>query len=169
MFIPQHTPATSQMLAVIHRILYNDFGGELRTHYLEAKVFELILLGLRQSSGISPLSYRLALAPAEKERLQEARAYLLENITTPLSIQALSSQVGMSESRLREGFRQQYGLTPFDFIWEARMERARQLLLTSNISIQEIATMVGYSQVAGFSTAFTKGFGYPPGLYRRRR
>lgn len=162
----QHTVATIEILDVIHSILYNQFEGELRELYLETKVLELVLLCLHQSLQGKKVSSPVVLTAHDMEKLEQARAYLVERIDERTSITDLSHIIKINRNKLTVGFKQVHGMTIFDFVIDTRMEKAKALLLETKIPIGEVATMIGYSKLSNFTTAFTRKFGYPPSVFR---
>jgi len=169
MLAKAHPLATAEMLNVIHSILYNPFEEGLRALYLETKALELILLALHRSLQDNTLFRPVMLTGYDKEKLQEARAYLLEHIDDRTSIADLSRMIGINRNKLTGGFRQLYGITIFEFLIDKRMEKAKQLLQDTALPIREIAMMIGYSKLSNFTTAFTRKFGIPPRTFRQRR
>ena len=60
------------------------------------------------------------------------------------------------------------GMTPFEYITDCRMEWAKNALIHSNLSIEEIMEAIGYDHRNGFTIAFKKKYGDPPASYRRK-
>lgn len=64
-------------------------------------------------------------------------------------------------------FSKLYGKPPHRFLRDARLERAKHLLCTTDFSILEIQFMIGYNSQGSFSTMFHEVIGIPPKMYRR--
>ena len=60
------------------------------------------------------------------------------------------------------------GETPLPFLQNARIERAKRLLETTNVPFDQIAHRVGYEDVSSFRRLFVRGSGISPGNYRQR-
>jgi len=161
-----HPTATQEMLTIIHRILYNKLEGRLRKIYLEIKIYELVVLALYQSLQVESPPNAVFLTAYEIEKIRETKDHLEKNIDNPLPISALSRIVGMNGTKLKRGFKQLYNATIFEFVINLRMEKAIDLLQKTNISIQEIAIMTGYSNVSNFTNAFKRKFGQPPSFFK---
>ena len=101
--------------------------------------------------------------------LNAAIKLLKDNLACPPTVATLARSVGTHEKRLLKIFRSHLGTTVTSFIRQARLEKARELLCTDIISIEEIAAQVGFSSSANFSTAFRKSEGISPREYRKRR
>jgi AraC-like DNA-binding protein len=164
----QHAVVTPKMLDIIYDILYNSFEGDLKKLYFETKVFELILMGLHTASHEDRSSSPVILTAYDIEKVHEAAGFLLTNLDNPGTIYHLAQKLKISESKLRRGFRLEYGATPFDFLLKARMERAKQLLLTTSMLMRDIAAETGYNKVSNFIAAFKKIYGRSPGTYRKK-
>lgn len=84
------------------------------------------------------------------------------------TVQSLASQAGYSVDHFSRVFTEVMGRRPQRFVIDARLERARQLLLESPFTIGEVASAVGFSSVHFFSRQFTQYNGCTPSDYRRR-
>jgi AraC-like DNA-binding protein len=103
--------------------------------------------------------------PAERQLIDRARRYMQDNIGRALSCHDISQQTGLSERHFTRIFRQATGRSPMAYLGERRIETAGQLLLTG-MSIKEIATRMGYSDVRYFTTVFREATGMPPAHFR---
>lgn len=95
-----------------------------------------------------------------------AREIIDANIQKPLSLRKLALEVGTNENYLKTGFRHEFGLTVFGYLFERRMLVARQLLLDTTMSIEQIARIIGYSDPIGFYQPFRRRFGLTPTQFR---
>ncbi len=100
--------------------------------------------------------------------VKAAKALLLDKIAAPPPAAELAAQLGTSERKLNEAFRQQYGTTAFGWLRAERLQIARQILTLTDASIADVATHLGYSSSQNFSTAFRDGFGGTPSEYRQK-
>jgi AraC-like DNA-binding protein len=85
------------------------------------------------------------------------------------TIQGLSRLVNLSGSRLSHLFKAQTGWNLNSFLWNRRMDRAADLLQSTEMRIKEITDCVGYGQTPSFNRAFKKKFGSSPTRYRSRQ
>ena len=74
---------------------------------------------------------------------------------------------GLSERGLYRTFREQFGVSPKGFYLSLRLERARDLLRQSEMSVSEIAAATGFNSLSRFSQAFRKVYGEPPTSARK--
>lgn len=102
----------------------------------------------------------------EYQQFNDARDYLISDLTNPPTIDWLAKQVGLNHSKLKKGFKQIFGKSIYAYYLTERMNKAKQLL-TEN-SVTETAIMLGYSNISHFSSAFRKQFGVLPKEMRRQ-
>lgn len=103
-----------------------------------------------------------------RERAERVIALLRRNLVEPLSLGALSREVGCSPFYLSRTFSQQTGLTIPQYLRKLRMERAAELLRSGRYNVTEAALEVGYSSLSHFSQAFCQTMGCCPVLYPAR-
>lgn len=113
------------------------------------------------------LSAQLRETTTQPGILQTAQALLESNLAEPLNMEELPAQLGVSGTTLNRLFREKLNISPARYRNSCRIEYARELLLRSNLSIKEIAAMVGYCNQFYFSQEFRKSTGYAPLRYRR--
>ena len=165
--VGQVTPA---MRMVIQQMWQTPYQGMIGRMFLEAKTIELLALQLSQL--IESEQDRLPnfnLQPADIDRIYQARQILQQNAVNPPSVMDLAQQVELEHMKLKRGFRQIFGTTPFGYLREYRMEQARLLLLDGKLSVATVANAIGYSHIGHFSSAFQRKFGITPGECRRQK
>ncbi|MBK8846282.1 MAG: helix-turn-helix transcriptional regulator [Bacteroidetes bacterium] len=96
------------------------------------------------------------------EKIQLAKKYILDNLSSNLTIPKIASNVGTNQCYLKKGFKDIYNQTIFDFVQENRMQKAKHLLQGVNPNITSIAMDVGYSSLSSFSQAYKNYFGISP-------
>jgi CheY-like chemotaxis protein len=94
---------------------------------------------------------------------------LLDEMVDPPSLIALAHRVGTNQTRLGREFQAHLGMSIFEYLREQRLVRARALLATTDLQVQQIADAVGFKRSANFATAFKLRFGMTPREYRRRQ
>jgi len=80
---------------------------------------------------------------------------------------ALASSVNLSPSRLRHLFRADMSISIHRFLRERRLQRAKDLLKTTFLSVKQVTTASGFHDTCHFVREFHKIFGVSPGAYRR--
>ena len=89
------------------------------------------------------------------------------NAQPDTSIDDLAHEAGISATQLRRQFHKRFGASPREYLNRLRLEDARQLLESSDLSTHEIAERIGYGSVSHFNRAFKTSFGMPPARYRQ--
>jgi AraC-like DNA-binding protein len=135
--------------------------------YLEETVYRLL-----QSEQSAPLA-RFAVQQTQGP-VAQTLDYIDGNLAEPLSVTGLARRVSLSPSALSRAFRENTGRSPYQYVKEARLTRARDLLSGGRHGIGEVAYDVGYTSVSHFIKEFRTRFGATPGEYaesfnRRRR
>lgn len=169
----QHTPVLflSAANTLEERLTALKLGGVdfISKPYSAEEVLARIHIHLKLSRLHSPSILTGDEAPetdADELTLRAAVRLLQENLATPPSLEELAKAIGTYEKRLLKIFRERLGTTVFAFIREARLKRARELLVNHQMTIEDIAGVVGFSSAANFSTAFKKQEGVSPREYR---
>ena len=85
-----------------------------------------------------------------------------------LNIDVIASQFGMGRTNFYRKVRELMGMSPNDYLRKCRMERAAELLQTTDQNIGEICGMVGIPDAQYFSRVFKSYFGVPPSSYREQ-
>lgn len=107
--------------------------------------------------------------PVAEAWVDRARRLLAEEGSYPVDVAAVAAEVSLAPSTFRRRFQAAVGLSPRDFALTARMGRARDLLLSSERSVADIAEALGYGDVAFFSKQFTRKTGLSPRAFRATR
>ncbi|MES2646732.1 MAG: AraC family transcriptional regulator [Bacteroidota bacterium] len=97
-----------------------------------------------------------------RDTIVRARELLLEHIGDPITIKELARKVATNECYLKKGFKEMFGTTIFDFYQGQRMEHAKYLLYDKGLSVTDVSSLLGYSSISHFSTAFKKHTGLKP-------
>lgn len=91
-----------------------------------------------------------------------------DDVRGELSLGEFAQSVNLSVWRLCHIFKSDVGMPPIRFLRQLRMERAKDLLESSFLSVKEIAFQVGLNDESHFVRDFKATYGYSPALYRSR-
>ena len=152
-------PITPRMKLLIEQMLSCPYQGMTRRTYLTQKALKLVDLRL---NALLQTPFR----DTDMCYVSQAAALLRTQLVTPPSLEKLARQVGTNRLTLTQGFHKLYGTTPFGYLRDCRLNQARRLLMTSDLSITQVATAVGYTSRSRFATAFRKKNGMNPKLFQ---
>ena len=96
-----------------------------------------------------------------------AMRYLTSNYPRRIKISDLADYIGVDRSYLTKSFREQYHVSPQEYLISLRMDQAQFLLENTGKSVTDIAAEVGYPDSLAFSKSFKQRFGASPSEYRQ--
>jgi AraC-like DNA-binding protein len=150
---------------VLESLLNHSYTESLQNIFINAQTQMLLLYSLECMVGerdVETFSCKFLSNEADREKINRARAILIDQIGEPITIKELSRKVAMNECYLKKGFKELFGTTIFDFYQSQRMEHARYLLYEKGLSVTDVSMLLGYSSISHFSTAFKKHTGLKP-------
>lgn len=159
--------ASVEMMRCIHDMLHCPYTGALRKMQYDALVKELLIMVLDETAN-RPLRKIIRFTTREVEALYEIKAHLLTNMDKPFDLERLAGLYDVTPRTLKRRFLTLFGIKLYNFLLDLRMEQASKLLLETDTSIEQIASLTGYQSFANFSTAFKKYYGHPPKYFRSR-
>lgn len=98
---------------------------------------------------------------------KELSDFIDANLQTELSLSALASKCFYNPSYFSRAFKEKFSVSPGEYITRKRLERAKQLLCETDLSVDEIGRQSGFSDRSRFYYAFSKYGGMTPGDYRK--
>lgn len=155
-------PITTLMRAVLHQILHCPYCGKAGHFYLESKAMELLSHKLAQLHPFDGCR-NFKLKRADYERIIHVAEILVNNMENPPDTMELARTVGLSRSKLQRCFYRVYGVSPFEYLRNHRLQMAMRLLQSGEINVTEAALHVGYANQSYFAKAFKTMFGVAPG------
>lgn len=100
--------------------------------------------------------------------IREQQVWIADNYARPSLVSELIHRSGMPESTFIRHFKAATGFTPLAYIQALRVEEAKQMLETSDLSVEQVAEEVGYEDAASFRQLFRRLTGMTPADYRRK-
>ena len=140
-----------------------QFPRHLRRAYIESRCHDIVCSVLRQlgEPGLQ-VPAGMKLTQRDINRVYEARDILQDRYSAPPGLRELARTVGLNQTKLKAAFKIIFGVTAYDFVRKCRMEAAAELLLTTDLSIAEIAYEVGFEYPGNFTHAYSRFFGHLP-------
>lgn len=96
-----------------------------------------------------------------------ARAWALGHLEEPIQLRDMAEQEAMSVRTFTRRFREETGLSPGQWLTQQRVERARHLLESSDLSVDRIARAAGFGTATSLRQHLQAALGVPPTVYRR--
>lgn len=125
---------------------------------------QAISAGFRPCKRCRPTGQRLP----DDEWAAQAAAYIDARFAEPLSLEQLADAMHGSPYHLHRTFKKAMGVTPVLYMQRKRVERAKELLRSTDTSVSEIGRGVGWANTPYFITLFKKMTGVTPAVYRQQ-
>ena len=107
----------------------------------------------------------IAAAQAATNPVSAVLDYVRAHLSEPLTVADMAEQVSLSPSAFAHLFRDVTGRSPYQFLKEMRLDRARELLVDGNLAVARVSKEVGYASVSHFISEFRGRFGVTPRAY----
>ncbi|WP_372996056.1 helix-turn-helix domain-containing protein [Lutispora sp.] len=101
-----------------------------------------------------------------KENIKKVIDYMNENYTTSVSCTELSKLIKMDKYRFIRTFKSQTHKTPYEYLLDLKIEKAKKMLKAKDYTITEISMICGFSSHSHFTSTFKKKTGLSPSEYR---
>ena len=106
----------------------------------------------------------------EEDEISQVVHYMREHFCDPeISMTALADSFDLSTTRFSLSFKEKVGMSPLEYLTLLRVEKAKELLASTNLNIQDISVQVGYYDSGSFIRRFKQVTGETPLQYRRSR
>lgn len=164
-------PMILRFRKIVEELLKPPVMPVARELWFQAKFLEiaaeLFFESPEAAGGAEPFCMRQR--QLSQDRVERVKALLMSNLSQPATLPELGERVGCSPFHLSRIFSQETGMTIPQFLKNARMEKAAELLRGGRFNVTETAYEVGYSSLSHFSKVFYETYGCCPGLYPNTR
>lgn len=150
---------------VLQQIINSNINSSIRNLYIKGKVYELLSLHFQKEENTEGQYCPFLVDEQNVLKIRKAKEIIISRMAEPPSLQELSTEIGLSLKKLKEGFKQIYGDTVYSFLFDYKMEHSRRLLESNQFNVNEVGLKVGYSTSSHFIAAFKKKFGTTPKKY----
>lgn len=99
-------------------------------------------------------------------KIVAAKIYIDQHYAENIDVSDISAENGFSRHDFIRRFQKTYGITPYQYLKTVRLERAAELLATTELKIVDVCVMVGYSSTSSFSRLFHREHGQSPRAYQ---
>jgi AraC-like DNA-binding protein len=153
----------SDLLGVVLRFLRAVQTGTDRRVVAPLYLQELVYRVLQREQYARLLT--LAAAQAASNPVSAVLEYVRGHLSEPLTVADMAELVNLSPSGFAHLFRDVTGRSPYQFVKEMRLDRARELLVDGDLTVARISKDVGYASVSHFISEFRGRFGMTPRAY----
>ena len=134
--------------------------------YFEGKVLEIISKVMDWQTNRRDFPDTRSIADVDMDLVRRVGAFLKKNCDRQITIERLGQIFYTNKNKLSYLFMLVYGVSIIEFVQTQRMERAKELLVDTDMSMREIAILVGYKNQGSFSDVFKHFTGLTPSKYR---
>lgn len=159
---PLYLGNISDLSEIIRRISSEFFSDNLQKQWTMQMYFSILML------KISERSVKNSRTQSKISRFDELRSAIYSTPSNDWNVEKLAEETALSKSRFQHLYKQIYGTTVISDIISSRIEHAKHLLLTTDISVKSIAERCGYSNDVHFVRQFKQRTGVTPGQFKRK-
>ncbi|WP_405380875.1 helix-turn-helix domain-containing protein [Maribacter sp. LLG6340-A2] len=158
-------PISNEMRSILESFDKLNFEGTARLIYLKAKVFEMLAI---QVSNYKKEHFKNNSIQSSQrvKKLLCVQKKIDQHLEINFSVAELSKEVGMNKTVLNREFLRVFGQTVHEYSINQKIEKAKLLLVNTDLPIYEIAEQIGYKNATHFSAAFKRQEGTSPKKYK---
>ncbi|MCW8981015.1 MAG: AraC family transcriptional regulator [Altibacter sp.] len=153
------------MAIVLNQLMNYNLHPSIKPLYFKAKAYELLSLYFNRPAEANVEQCPFLADEDNVLKIKRAKEIIIARMAEPPTLQELAEEIKLPINKLKEGFKQIYGDSVFSFLFDYKMEVARQLLASGNHNVNEVGLKVGYSTASHFIASFKKRFGTTPKKY----
>lgn len=159
---------TAEKKLLLKKIVAINMNEGLSSFYMHIKVQELVYLLFNKLSSRESVVHQ-SINSGDAERLLCVRNKITSDLSVPPVIRELANIAAMSETKLKQLFKQTFGSTIYNYYQQVRMEEAAFLLKHGRYSVAEVGNKLGFSNLSHFSRLFEKHSGLTPKRFSSER
>jgi AraC family transcriptional regulator len=154
--------------------LVTEMGRETRSGFPLGSLYaDLLAIGLQtqlfKSHAVDPLKTPALKGGINLPKLKRAMEYINTNLAEDLHLESIANELDLSASHFAHEFRNTTGQTPYQYLLDQRMAKAKDLLRRTHLPVQYISASTGFSSSANFVRTFRQRIGLTPEAWRRNQ
>ena len=153
------------MAIVLNQMFHYNLNPSIKNLYYKGKGYELLSLFFNRNEDPNAEQCPFLIDEENVLKIKKAKEIIIANMAEPPGLQELADQIGLNLKKLKMGFKQIYGDTVYGFLFDYKMDYARQLLDSGSYNVNEVGLKIGYSTGSHFIAAFKKKFATTPKKY----
>lgn len=163
-YVPNRVPELTSTLEKLAGVIRSSSPADA---LYGQTLLQLLVLELSRAQGKDTADglRRGGLAPWQERRAKEL---MMADLSTELTLDRIAEACGLSVSHFSRAFRTTVGQPPHSWLLDQRIDRAKDLLLCSDMSLAEVAVVTGFRDQSHFTRMFGSRAGSSPGAWRRQ-
>lgn len=159
-------PENNEVLSCMRHILreMQECRPEYQTVCLAC--LDIILVQLMRYSSVS-VTHTPSRFPANQQ-CAAVRQYIEQHYKESITLDTLAEKVSVNKFYIAHAFKREYGVSPINFLISCRIREGKRLLSDTDLSLSQIATVLGFSSPSYFSQRFRSAEGLSPTEFRKR-
>lgn len=164
--MPVEDPFLSGALLALRSEIRAGYPGG--PSYGEALATAIAAHLVRHFAHLSPVTHAVAGSGLTRHQLRQAIEYIQEHLAEEIPLGVLATVAGLSPFHFCRIFKQSIGLSPHRYLVQQRVERARELILSGQRRISDVAVSVGFCDQSHLTAHFKRTYGVTPREFRYR-
>ena len=156
---------TPSMAIVLNQMFHYNLNPSIKNLYYKGKGYELLSLFFNKNEDPNAEQCPFLIDEENVQKIKKAKEIIIANMAEPPGLEELADLVGLNLKKLKTGFKQIYGDTVYGFLFDYKLEVARNLLDSGSYNVNEVGLKIGYSTASHFIAAFRKKYGTTPKKY----
>lgn len=158
-----------KMADLIKRLKKVKGKGMLRILKVEAKVYEILSVHIQQHNRLlAGVPLPTSLVKSELKTVRKFGNSIVKNPAKEYTLEKLSTESGLTQAKLQDGFRFLYNRTVTEYIRHIRLESARDLLKNTDLNVSQIVYSIGFSSRSYFSKIFKEKYDISPNEFKKK-
>lgn len=164
-FNQYHFANDNDVTDLINKIIRICSSGDAMKHVFADLNLKELLIRLLQSQYLQQIALE-KIDNNNQSRQHFVLHYIHEHLSEKIGVDALSRKAYLSRNIFFKWFKEQFGITPLEYINKERVKMAKGLLSNAHTNIQTVSSQCGFSDVNYFIRVFKKTEGITPGAYQ---
>ena len=158
-------PEQNDVLECMQKVLQEMQAGRPEYQTLCLAYMDIIMVQLIRSASVS-LTQTRSRFPVNRQ-CAAARQYIDQHYKESITLDILAEKVSINKFYMAHAFKQEYGVSPINYMILCRIREAKRLLAETDLSLSQIAAVLGFSSSSYFSQSFRNTEGLSPSEYRK--
>lgn len=144
--------------------------GIMRIMLIEGVVYQILaLIMAHHTQDMKAKNQQAPLTKSELKAVKKVSDTILKDIAKDFNVEALALKSGLTQAKLQEGFKHLFSKTVIEYIRHVRLEKARDLMNSTDLNISQIVYSIGFSSRSYFSKIFKEKYGVSPSAFIKNK